>query len=44
LRGIVQAEIEASILDQEAWEHCDAINKAEHESLRHLLDRWKGVE
>jgi hypothetical protein len=42
LRNIVQAEIKREI-EPEAWTRCADINRAEQESLRHVLDAWKGV-
>jgi hypothetical protein len=35
----IQAEIESK-----AWTRCAVVEKAERESLRHVLDSWKGVD
>jgi hypothetical protein len=43
LRDIVRAEIEDEI-EPEAWARCDAVNKAEQDSLRHVLDRWNAAK
>jgi hypothetical protein len=40
LRDRVEAEIEA-LIDREAWERCDAVNRAEQESMRRILSGWK---
>jgi len=42
LRALVREAIEAEI-EPVAWERCVAVNKAEQESLRTILDQWKGV-
>jgi hypothetical protein len=42
LREIVRHAIEAEI-ELEAWNRCTRIEKAERESLRTVLDAWKGV-
>jgi hypothetical protein len=42
LRDLVRDAIEAEI-EPEAWERCDRVNKAEQDSLRHVLDKWKGA-
>jgi hypothetical protein len=42
LREIVEEEIRAEI-EPVAWERCEVINGAEQESLRHVLDQWKGA-
>jgi hypothetical protein len=42
LRDLVQSEIEACI-EPEAWGRCELVNRAEQESLRTVLDGWKGV-
>jgi hypothetical protein len=39
LRSRVEDEIEKHI-EPEAWERCQIVDKAERESLRHVLDRW----
>jgi hypothetical protein len=41
LRALVEAEIK-KLIEPEAWARCKAINKAEHESLRTVLDAWNG--
>lgn len=41
LRARVEEEIKACI-EPIAWERCDAVNKAEQESLRTILDQWGG--
>jgi hypothetical protein len=43
LRDTVQQEIESEI-EPEAWARCVTVNKAEQQSLRHVLDRWKGAK
>ena len=43
LRDIVQAEIESEI-EPDAWARCAAVNEAEQESLRHVLDEWKSAK
>ena len=43
LREIVKQAIVAEI-DDEAWDRCSLIEKAERESLRTVLDAWKGAE
>ena len=40
LRGIVEREIQARIHDEEAWERCERVNKAEQKSLSDYLDKW----
>ena len=39
LRDCVESEIEA-LIEPEAWARCEVVNKAEQESLRHVLDVW----
>jgi hypothetical protein len=39
LRERVKGEIE-SLIEWAAWERCDRVNRAEQESLRHVLDQW----
>jgi hypothetical protein len=39
LRERVRTEIEA-LIDREAWERCDRVNRAERESLRTILAGW----
>ena len=40
LRDCVENAI-AELIEPVAWARCDLINKAEQESLRTILDRWK---
>jgi hypothetical protein len=40
LRDCVEREIK-KLIEPEAWERCEVVNKAEQESLRHVLDQWK---
>ena len=42
LRTCVEDEIERHI-EPEAWRRCETVNKAEQESLRTVLDSWKGA-
>jgi hypothetical protein len=42
LRACVELEI-LKLIEPVAWGRCEAINKAEQESLRTVLDSWKGV-
>jgi hypothetical protein len=42
LRACVEREIE-KLIEPVAWQRCEHINKAEQDSLRHVLDRWKGA-
>jgi hypothetical protein len=39
LRDCVEREIVKSI-EPVAWHRCEVVNKAEQESLRHILDKW----
>jgi hypothetical protein len=41
LRACVKKEIR-KLIEPAAWKRCETINRAEQESLRHVLDRWKG--
>jgi hypothetical protein len=41
LRDCVEAAIK-DLIEPTAWARCEVINKAEQESLRHVLDSWKG--
>jgi hypothetical protein len=43
LRSCVKQEIE-ELIEPVAWERCEIINQAEQESLRHMLDQWKGAK
>jgi hypothetical protein len=40
LRDCVETAIK-ELIEPEAWERCEIVNKAEQESLRHVLDQWK---
>jgi hypothetical protein len=40
LRSCVETFIKACILDPDAWERCDQINKAERHSLRQVMTSW----
>jgi hypothetical protein len=42
LRRCVEREIK-KLIEPVAWKRCETINGAEQESLRHVLDCWKGV-
>ena len=42
LRACVEREIK-KLIDPVAWKRCEIINKAEQESLRSVLDSWRGV-
>jgi hypothetical protein len=42
LRDCVEREI-VELIEPVAWERCVTVNKAEQDSLRHVLDRWKGA-
>jgi hypothetical protein len=42
LRACVKREIK-KLIEPVAWKRCETINKAEQESLRTVLDSWKGV-
>jgi hypothetical protein len=39
LRACVEREIK-ELIEPVAWKRCEIVNKAEQESLRHLLDQW----
>jgi hypothetical protein len=41
LRACVEREIKR-LIEPVAWKRCEAVNKAEQESLRTILDSWKG--
>jgi hypothetical protein len=43
LRDCVEEEIK-ELIEPGAWERCEVINKAEQESLRHVLDQWKAAK
>jgi hypothetical protein len=42
LRELVEEAIRAEI-EPAAWQRCATVEKAERESLRHVLDSWKGA-
>jgi hypothetical protein len=42
LRDCVETAIK-ELIEPVAWARCDIINKAEQESLRHVLDQWKAA-
>jgi len=42
LRALVEAAIKNEI-EPTAWNRCAVVEKAERESLRHVLDSWKGA-
>jgi hypothetical protein len=41
LRDCVEAAI-VDLIEPVAWQRCDEVNKAERESLKTILDGWKG--
>jgi hypothetical protein len=43
LRDCVEAAIK-ELIEPVAWARCETVNKAEQESLRYVLDSWKGVD
>ena len=43
LREYVKEAIEDEIADKKAWARCETVQKAEQESLRSVLDSWKGA-
>jgi hypothetical protein len=40
LRGCVEREIK-KLIEPMAWQRCAVVNRAEQESLRSILSRWK---
>jgi hypothetical protein len=42
LRNLVEQAIRGEI-EWEAWRRCEVVEKAERESLQHVLDAWKGI-
>jgi hypothetical protein len=42
LRDCVEAAIK-ELIEPIAWARCETVNKAEQESLRHVLDSWNGA-
>jgi hypothetical protein len=42
LRDCVQKAI-VELIEPVAWKRCEAVNKAEQESLRNVLDSWNGI-
>jgi hypothetical protein len=43
LRACVKREIK-KLIEPVAWKRCETVNKAEQESLRHVLDQWKDAK
>jgi hypothetical protein len=43
LRDCVEKAIK-ELIEPVAWERCEIVNKAEQESLRHLLDQWENAK
>jgi hypothetical protein len=43
LRACVKMEIK-KLIEPVAWKRCEVVNKAEQESLRHVLDQWKDAK
>jgi hypothetical protein len=43
LRDCVEAAI-IKLIEPVAWKRCEVVNRAERESLHHVLDSWKGVD
>src|SRR6516165_4405395 len=41
LRDVVERAIRG-LIEPTAWARCETVNRAEQESLRHVLDSWKG--
>jgi hypothetical protein len=41
LRNCVEEAIR-ELIEPVAWERCEVVSRAEQESLRHVLDQWKG--
>ena len=41
LRACVEEEIK-SLIELEAWKRCEVVNRAESDSLRHVLNNWAG--
>jgi hypothetical protein len=42
LRDCVEIAIK-ELIEPKAWKRCEVVNKAEQDSLRYVLDRWKGT-
>jgi hypothetical protein len=42
LRACVEGWIK-NLIEPVAWKRCENVNKAEQESLRTILDSWKGA-
>ena len=42
LRACVKREIKR-LIEPVAWKRCEVVNKAERDSLRTVLDSWKGA-
>jgi hypothetical protein len=43
LRACVKREIK-KLIEPVAWKRCEVVNKAELDSLRHVLDQWKNAK
>src|SRR5262249_14795355 len=43
LRDLVQRHIRACIVDDDTWERCVKVNRAERRSLREFRDAWRGA-
>lgn len=43
LRNCVKRKIK-ELIEPVAWKRCEVINKAEQESLQHVLDQWKAAQ
>ena len=43
LRDCVENAI-AGLIEPVAWERCEVVNRAEQQSLKHLLDEWKAAK
>ncbi len=42
LRDCVEDAIK-ELIEPVAWERCDRVNRAEQQSLKHVLDKWKAA-
>ena len=42
LRDCVEEAIK-ELIEPVAWERCDVVNRAEQQSLKHVLDKWKAA-
>ena len=43
LRDCVEEAIK-ELIEPVAWERCETVNRAEQESLRHVLDKWREAQ